>query len=77
MSAWERTLQNKESWKLGFGATFLKANQLPALYQWLVKLRNAILAKSLLYFHTTLCQQASPGEMRNLMSKQNVDYYHK
>ncbi|KAF7991117.1 hypothetical protein HCN44_002679 [Aphidius gifuensis] len=64
MSAWERTLQNKESWKL-------------ALYQWLVKLRCAILAKSSLYFHTTLSQQASPGEMRNLMSKQNIDYYHK
>ncbi|XP_033184610.1 KICSTOR subunit 2 isoform X3 [Bombus vancouverensis nearcticus] len=56
MSAWERTLQSKESWKLGFSASFLKANQQPALYQ---------------------CQQASPGEMRSIMSKQNVDYYHK
>ncbi|KAG7200957.1 hypothetical protein KM043_003317 [Ampulex compressa] len=77
MSAWERTLQSKESWKLGFGATFLKANQQPALYQWLVKLRSAILTKCSLYFHTTLSQQASPGEMRSIMSKQNVDYYHK
>ncbi|XP_015606329.1 KICSTOR complex protein C12orf66 homolog [Cephus cinctus] len=77
MSAWERTLQSRESWKRGFGATFLKANQQPALYQWLVKLRSAILAKCSLYFHTTLSQQASPGEMRSIMSKQNVDYYHK
>ncbi|XP_012526675.1 KICSTOR complex protein C12orf66 homolog [Monomorium pharaonis] len=77
MSAWERTLQSKESWKLGFGATFLKANQQPALYQWLVKLRSAILAKCSLYFHTTLSQQASPGEMRSIMSKQSVDYYQK
>ncbi|XP_067209825.1 KICSTOR subunit 2-like isoform X2 [Linepithema humile] len=77
MSAWERTLQSKESWKLGFGATFLKANQQPALYQWLVKLRSAILAKYSLYFHTALSQQASPGEMRSIMSKQSVDYYHK
>ncbi|KAI4496182.1 hypothetical protein M0802_008049 [Mischocyttarus mexicanus] len=77
MSAWERTLQSKESWKLGFGATFLKANQQPALYQWLVKLKNAILAKCSLYFHTTLSQQATPGEMRSIMSKQSVDYYHK
>ena len=77
MSAWERTLQSKESWKLGFSATFLKANQQPALYQWLVKLRSSILAKCSLYFHTTLSQQASPGEMRSIMSKQNVDYYHK
>ncbi|CAG5107156.1 Similar to C12orf66: KICSTOR complex protein C12orf66 (Homo sapiens) [Cotesia congregata] len=77
MSAWEKTLQSKESWKLGFGATFLKANQQPALYQWLVKLRSATLAKCSLYFHTTLSQQASPGEMRNIMSKQNIDYYHK
>lgn len=77
MSAWERTLQSKESWKLGFSATFLKANQQPALYQWLVKLRGTILAKCSLYFHTTLSQQASPGEMKSIMSKQNVDYYHK
>ncbi|KAL2727486.1 KICSTOR subunit 2-like [Vespula maculifrons] len=77
MSAWERTLHSKESWKLGFGATFLKANQQPALYQWLVKLKNAILAKCSLYFHTTLSQQANPGEMRSIMSKQSVDYYHK
>ncbi|XP_043272525.1 KICSTOR subunit 2-like isoform X2 [Venturia canescens] len=77
MSAWERTLQSKESWKRGFGATFLKTNQQPALYQWLVKLRSSILDKCSLYFHTTLSQQASPGEMRNVMSKQNVDYYHK
>ncbi|XP_011302965.1 UPF0536 protein C12orf66 [Fopius arisanus] len=77
MSAWERTLQSKESWKLGFGATFLKANQQPALYQWLVKLKGAILAKCSLYFHTTLSQQATQGEMRNIMSKQNLDYYHK
>ncbi|KAK0182322.1 hypothetical protein PV327_000473 [Microctonus hyperodae] len=77
MSAWERTLQSRESWKLGFGATFLKVNQQPALYQWLVKLRSAILAKCSLYFHTTLSQQASPGEMRNIMSKQNIDYYHR
>lgn len=77
MSAWERTLQSKESWKLGFGATFLKANQQPALYQWLVKLRSTILAKCSLYFHMTLSQEANPGEMRSIMSKQNVDYYHK
>ncbi|XP_033224534.1 KICSTOR complex protein C12orf66 homolog isoform X2 [Belonocnema kinseyi] len=77
MAAWERTLQNKESWKLGFGATFLKANQQPVLYQWLLKLRSAVLSKCSLYFHTTLSQQASPGEMRSIMSRQNVDYYHK
>ncbi|XP_076238861.1 KICSTOR subunit 2 [Calliopsis andreniformis] len=77
MSAWERTLQSKETWKLGFSATFLKANQQPALYQWLVKLRSSILAKCSLYFHATLSQQTSPGEMRSIMSKQNVDYYHK
>ncbi|KAH0946151.1 hypothetical protein HN011_001491 [Eciton burchellii] len=77
MSAWERTLQSKESWKLGFSATFLKANQQPALYQWLVKLRGAILAKCSLYFHTTLSQQTNPGEMRSIMSKQSMDYYHK
>ncbi|XP_058809994.1 KICSTOR subunit 2-like isoform X2 [Phymastichus coffea] len=77
MSAWERTLQNRETWKLGFGATFLKANQQPALYQWLIKLKSAILAKFSLYFHVTLSQQASSGEMRSIMSKQAIDYYHK
>ncbi|XP_046629246.1 KICSTOR subunit 2-like isoform X1 [Neodiprion virginianus] len=77
MSAWERTLQSKESWKLGFGSTFLKTNPQPALYQWLVKLKNSILAKCSLYFHATLSQQASTGEMRSIMSKQSCDYYHK
>ncbi|XP_011505303.1 PREDICTED: UPF0536 protein C12orf66-like [Ceratosolen solmsi marchali] len=77
MLAWERILQNRETWKLGFGATFLKANQQPALYQWLLKLRSAILAKFSFYFHTTLSQQTSSSEMRNIMSKQTIDYYYK
>ncbi|XP_014203567.1 KICSTOR complex protein C12orf66 homolog [Copidosoma floridanum] len=77
MLAWEKTLQNRESWKLGFGTTFLKTNQHPALYQWLMKLRGAILAKFSLYFHTALSQQASSGEMKSIMNKQAIDYYHK
>lgn len=75
--AWEKALQNRESWKLGFGASFLKGNPLPALLQWLVKLKTLIVSKFSLYFYHTLVQQTTPQEMRNLCSKHNVDYFHK
>ncbi|XP_069668591.1 KICSTOR subunit 2-like [Periplaneta americana] len=78
LQAWESKLQNRESWKLGFGATFLKTSQLPALLQWLLKLKTAFLAKFSLYFYTTLAQQTSPQEMKALCSKlQANDYFHK
>lgn len=78
LTAWESRLQNRESWKLGFGATFLKTSQLPALLQWLLKLKAAFLAKFSLYFHSTLAQQTSPQEMKALCSKlQTNDYFHK
>lgn len=78
LSAWESKLQNREYWKLGFGATFLKTSQLPALLQWLLKLKSAFLAKFSLYFYTTLAAQTSPQEMKTFCSKlQNNDYIHK
>lgn len=66
-----------QSWKLGFGASFLKGNPLPALLQWLVKLKTLVVSKFSLYFYHTLVQQTTPQEMRNLCSKHNVDYFHK
>lgn len=77
LSAWERTLQNRESWKLGFSAPFLKANQLPALFQWFLKLKGAFVSKFSLYFFSTLGQQASFVDFRQLCSKLTHDYYHK
>ncbi|XP_066993799.1 KICSTOR subunit 2 isoform X2 [Anabrus simplex] len=77
ISAWERTLQSRESWKLGFGATFLKANPVPALFQWLLKLKAAFVAKFSLYFFSTLAQQTTIQEMKALGNKLSNDYYHK
>ncbi|KAJ9591916.1 hypothetical protein L9F63_001518 [Diploptera punctata] len=78
LAAWESKLQNRESWKLGFGATFLKTSQLPALLQWLFKLKTAFLAKFSLYFYTTLAGQTSGQELKAFCSKlQTNDYMHK
>ncbi|KAK7873877.1 hypothetical protein R5R35_005738 [Gryllus longicercus] len=74
ITAWERTLHSKDSWKL---APFLKSSQLPALFQWLLKLKAAFVSKFSLYFFTTLAQQTPLQEMKNLYSRQSSDYYHK
>ncbi|KAJ1522183.1 hypothetical protein ONE63_002493 [Megalurothrips usitatus] len=77
LSAWERTLQSKEVWKLGFSANFLKTNQQPMLFQWLVKFKNISVSKFSLYFHSILAQQTTPGEMKVLGNKQAFDPFHK
>ncbi|PSN34786.1 UPF0536 protein [Blattella germanica] len=78
LTAWESKLQNRESWKLGFGATFLKTSQLPALLQWLMRLKSTFLAKFSLYFYSTLVMQTTAPEMKTLCSKlQTNDYTHK
>ncbi|KAK3920592.1 KICSTOR complex protein C12orf66-like protein [Frankliniella fusca] len=77
LSAWERTLQSKEVWKLTFGTSFLKANQQPMLFQWLVKFKNISVSKFSLYFHSILAQQATPTDMKALGNKQTFDPYHK
>ncbi|GLV37254.1 hypothetical protein CBL_01917 [Carabus blaptoides fortunei] len=73
LTAWESTLQNRESWKLGF----LKNNPLPALFQWLMRLRGAVLSKFSLYFYSTLAQQVASNDMRQLCSKLHYDHYQK
>nr|XP_024216794.1 KICSTOR complex protein C12orf66 homolog [Halyomorpha halys] len=45
LTSWEKSLQSKESWKLGFGTSFLKGSHLPQLYQWLHKLKSSVLNK--------------------------------
>lgn len=72
LSTWEKSLQNKETWKLGF----LKGSQLPQLYQWLHRLKSATLNKFTLYFYQVLSQQTTPQEMKNYLStKHNTDFY--
>ncbi|KAI4462638.1 kicstor complex protein c12orf66 [Holotrichia oblita] len=73
LSSWKIKLQNRETWKLGF----LKNNQLPALFDWLLKLKGAILSKFSLYFHNTLALQTSLSDMRQLCSKLLYDNYQK
>ncbi|XP_063243177.1 KICSTOR subunit 2-like isoform X2 [Bacillus rossius redtenbacheri] len=77
VAAWERSLHSKESWTLGFGATFLKTSQLPGLFQWLLKLKAALVAKFSLYFYCTLAMQTVAPEMKALCSRLSCDYYHK
>ncbi|KAL3267042.1 hypothetical protein HHI36_011184 [Cryptolaemus montrouzieri] len=73
LTAWESRMQNRESWKLGF----LKNNQLPALFQWLQKLKGIVLSKFSLYFHNTLAQQTTPNDMRGICAKLQHDHYQK
>ncbi|KAK9870985.1 hypothetical protein WA026_009945 [Henosepilachna vigintioctopunctata] len=73
LTAWEGKMQNRESWKLGF----LKNNPLPALFQWLQKLKGIILSKYSLYFHNILAQQTTPNDMRGICAKLQHDHYQK
>ncbi|XP_060531045.1 KICSTOR subunit 2-like [Cylas formicarius] len=70
LAAWESKMQ-RETWKLGI----FKNSPLPALFQWLQKLKGAVLGKFSLYFHNTLANQTTPSEMRHLCAKLHVDYY--
>lgn len=49
----------------------------PPLYQWLCKLKAALVAKFSLYFHKILSQQTTTNEMKNLCSRAYIDYYQK
>lgn len=92
LSSWKTKLQNREvidnilkykcilliyfflqTWKLGF----LKNTQLPALFEWLMKLKGAILSKFSLYFHNTLALQTTSSDMRQLCSKLLYDNHQK
>lgn len=77
LSVWENSLQNRETWKLGFGASFLKNSPQPLLFQWLMKLKCAVLSKFSLYFHNTLSLQTTAHEMRQFCAKQNIDFHAK
>lgn len=54
-----------------------KNHPLPMLFQWLQKLKGAVLSKLSLYFHDTLAQQTTPSDMRHLCSKLHHDHYQK
>ncbi|XP_072154244.1 KICSTOR subunit 2 isoform X2 [Bemisia tabaci] len=77
LAAWEKTFHSRESWKLAFGASFLKGNSQPALFQWLTKFKIITVNKYSLYFYRVLAQQTSLGELRTICSKHNIDYFHK
>nr|CAI5817482.1 unnamed protein product [Callosobruchus analis] len=74
LAAWESKMQSRESWKLGI---VFKNSPLPALFQWLQKLKGTVLSKFSLYFHDTLAQQTTPSDMRHLCSKLHYDHYQK
>jgi hypothetical protein len=73
LTLWESKIPNRENWKI----SFLKNNPLPALFQWLQKLKGSVLSKFSLYFHDTLAQQTTPNDMRHLCAKLHHDHYQK
>jgi len=76
LTMWEKSLQSKETWKLGFGASFLKGTPLPGLYQWLAKFKLSVINKFTLYFYHTLALQTTYNDMRAyISSKHNTDFY--
>ncbi|BES92203.1 Eukaryotic protein of unknown function (DUF2003) [Nesidiocoris tenuis] len=69
---WEKSIQVKESWKIGF----LKSQYQPLLFQWLGRLRNHLVNKFTLYFYSTLTQQSTMQDvMSHINSKNNTDLY--
>ncbi|XP_074032291.1 KICSTOR subunit 2 isoform X2 [Leptinotarsa decemlineata] len=71
--AWENKIQPREVWKLGI----FKNNPVPALFQWIQKLKSAVLSKFSLYFHDILAKQTTSSDMKYLCSKLQQDYYQK
>ncbi|XP_013389810.1 KICSTOR complex protein C12orf66 homolog [Lingula anatina] len=72
LASWMPALQSREqSKKLGFS----RQPSMPALYQWLVRYKAALVAKFSLYFYETLSKQAPPGDLKALIAKTPVDFY--
>ncbi|XP_023236832.1 KICSTOR complex protein C12orf66-like isoform X2 [Centruroides sculpturatus] len=67
---------NKDGKKVSSHSVF-RPVAVPPLYQWLCKLKAALVAKFSLYFHKILSQQTTPNEMKNLCSRAYIDYYQK
>lgn len=64
-----------QSWKLGFGASFLKVNSFPPLVQWLIRLKVSTLNKFTLYFQHSLQLQTNSLDFRALCNKHGIDYF--
>ena len=76
LSLWDEIVQARETKKLSFASSLLRGvsgSMEPQLYLWLQRLKNALLSKFSLYFHTTLAQQTTPTEMKSLCSKLSLD----
>lgn len=73
LTSWATLIHPKESKKSAFGGSS-KHGSLPALYQWLSKFKNLLLSKFSIYFYDILQRQASPPEMKSLISKTPDDF---
>ncbi|XP_048729248.1 KICSTOR subunit 2-like isoform X2 [Ostrea edulis] len=73
LSSWGGLIQPKEIKKSTFGGSS-KHGSPPALYQWLTKFKNLLLSKFSIYFYDILQKQASPPEMKSLISKTPDDF---
>ena len=66
----------RQSKKLAFVGTVPKPSSL-ALYDWMVKYKNALLAKFSIYFYAVLSKQGQPHEVRGFLTKMPSDFYSK
>ncbi|KAK7602651.1 hypothetical protein V9T40_006625 [Parthenolecanium corni] len=73
MSIWEKSLHNKETWKVNF----LRSNTFPELFRWMQKFKTFILEKFSLYFYMIIRQQTSIPDLKTLCSKNNLDFLQK
>lgn len=67
--------RQRETRKHLFGGQVQKAVQPPHLFLWLLRLRNALLAKFGFYFHEALGRQTTLSEMKALTAKTSPDYF--
>ncbi|XP_072914803.1 KICSTOR subunit 2 [Hemitrygon akajei] len=75
LQSWGQMFEKqRETRKHLFGGQTQKALQPPHLFQWLARLKNALLAKFSFYFHEALSRQTTPSEMKALTTKTNPDY---
>lgn len=77
LCAWGSMSLVRESRRFSFGSSFLKSPQMPALYQWLLKLKGFLISKFTFYFHEILSKQTIPQEMKSICTKAPIDFYQK
>lgn len=77
IGSWISTMNQKVEGRKLTCVGISKPTSMPALYQWLLQLRSALVSKFTLYFHDILSKQTTPLEMKNICFKTSIDLYQK